>query len=637
MSAVFYNENDIASKFSEVVKKSSECLPSSCPSGVYFSGNGDAQGLYALGSQIGGPQSTMRHGETSEWSSSRYAILVGEGNYNMPDQFKLGYYTQVMGVANDENGVHVAPGINVLNNCEKVGDANCKAPGGLDNFWRSLSDISMEIGRLGAPLRFAVSQAAPIRSVNIVGGDILMCDWGLGGDCGFTSGGFISNMHINSKLILGSQQQFYVTDSTFSQLQAGVWNIVSNNNQGTVFGDGDSSTKNIWKGYPFTQTTDDMHLVHPKLLFNGKWNVKLAQDIKNADDFVLLSSDVSPAIITAAQIQSINSALAGGAPGLIITPGIYELGGVLNIPDNKIVIGLGLPSLVCQSSSGGCMHVGSEGVHLTGITFDAGVNGSASDQENVLLIVGDLLHGNKANPTVLQDVYCRIARINDGQISPVAYACVRIDANCVVGENLWLWRADHDAQALQIPFSINYCKHGLIVNGDDVKMKGLFVEHFNDIQTVWLGKNGQIKFYQSELPYFMPTGGVKVDCTIPNSTEVIQETVCPSLYIAASASGFDARGIGVYCFFPNALGQGTIKANTVIKTNSQDASFAHVVVRWLNGDPASGINAILEDSQGRLFPEGSSVDGNNNKGYAFDTFPLHLELDDICIDVECAV
>ncbi len=617
---------NVSGKFSEIVKKPSECIPGACPSGVYFTDN--AQQLYTLGLQIGGPQSTMRHGETSEWSSSRYAMLIGEGSYSMQDQFKLGYYTQVMGVANDENSVRVSPGINVLNNCEKVGDANCKAPGGLDNFWRSISDISMDIGRLGAPLRFAVSQAAPIRSVSINGGDMLMCDWGLGGDCGFTSGGFISNMHIAGKLILGSQQQFYVTDSVFPQLQAGVWNIVSNNNQGTVFGDGDPSTKNIWNGYPFTQTTSNTHISHPKMLFNGKWNVKVAQDLKSADDFVLLSSNVSPAIITADQIQSINSALAAGAPGLIIAPGIYELSGVINIPDNKTVIGLGLPSLVCQAPTGGCMHVGSEGVRLAGITFNAGVNGSSSDQANTLLVVGEQSHGSKTNQTILQDIYCRAARINDTQASPSAYACVRVDANYVIGENLWLWRADHDEQATLIPFNINYCKHGLIVNGNNVEMNGLFVEHFNDIQTVWLGQNGKIRFYQSELPYFMPSGSV--DCSIPGG-DTKQQRVCPSLYVGKDAVGFSAEGLGIYCFFPNDLGQGTVRAKSVIKTDSSDAHISHVVMRWLNGDPASGVDYILEDSAGNAFPIGSAVDGNNNKGYAFDHYPSASIEDDISI------
>ena len=620
-------KNSETKKFSEIIKRASECIPNSCPSGAYFVSGSDSQSLYRLGSQIGGPQSTMRHGETDEWSNNRYAILIAGGTYDMPDQFKLGYYTQVAGASSSRDDVRVLPGINVLNNCEKVGDANCKAPGGLDNFWRSFSDISMDIGRLGAPLRFAVSQASPMRNLKISGQDILMCDWGLGGDCGFTSGGFMSKISATGKVILGSQQQFYVTNSNFSQLQAGAWNIVSNGNQGSVFGDGDVSTKNIWKGFPFTQIDDGIKLEMPRVVFDGnQWNVQYGSINKNTDNFVVLSLDnnISPTTITAEKISSINSALVS-AQGLIIAPGIYHLEGTIVVPNDKIVLGLGLPSLVCQAPFGGCMKVGSEGTHVAGMTFDAGTNGSYSDQNNVLLTVGEKSYGSQTNPTTLQDVYCRVARTDLNQPSPLAYACVQVDSNYVIGENLWLWRADHDKQSLQIPFNINYCKHGLIVNGDNVKMNGLFVEHFNDYQTIWLGKGGKINFYQSELPYFMPTDGSLIECSLPNSADVKKEIVCPSLYIAKSASGFSAQGLGVYSFFPNDLGQKTIKAKCAIKVDSNDASISHVIVRWLNGDPMSEITYMLEDPSGSAFPQGSTVDGNHNKGYAFDTYPPHAD------------
>lgn len=35
-------------------------------------------------------------------------------------------------------------------------------------------------------------------------------------------------------------------------------------------------------------------------------------------------------------------------------------------------------------------------------------------------------------------------------------------------------------------------------------MYGLFVEHFEEYQTIWNGENGQLYFYQSEMPYDVP-------------------------------------------------------------------------------------------------------------------------------------
>ena len=50
----------------------------------------------------------------------------------------------------------------------------------------------------------------------------------------------------------------------------------------------------------------------------------------------------------------------------------------------------------------------------------------------------------------------------------------------------------------------NTSANGLIVNGDDVTAYGLFVEHFQQYQTLWNGNGGATYFYQSEMPYDPP-------------------------------------------------------------------------------------------------------------------------------------
>lgn len=602
-----------------------ECTEDNCPSGAYFVAGSDGAKLFELGTRIGGPQTTLQHGKTYEWTPTRYAILIGEGSYSMPEPFKLGYYTQVEGVGSTKDSVVVAPGVVVLNNCEKVGDENCKDPGGLDNFWRSLSNIKMDTAKLGKPLFYAVSQASPIRDLTISGSDLLMCDPGQGGGCGYTSGGFISNLDTNLQIILGSQQQFYVSDSRFSTLQAGAWNVVSNNNEGEGYtGEGDANVNNQWSGFPFSHTTTSDKYGVPKMHYDGrKWYV-VADDLKeSADDFVVLSlgENDSPVIVSPDTIDKINSKLST-SKGLIISPGIYHLQGTIHIPNESIVLGLGLPTLVCQSSSGRCMETRSEGVRISGITFDAGVNGKTTDPSNVLLTIGDIGEGNDQNPVVLQDVYCRAARISKTQANPQAFACLEIKADNVIGENLWLWRADHDDQELMISFNSNECQHGLIVRGDNVKMYGLFVEHFNNYQTVWYGKNGLIAFYQSEMPYYLTVDEkqLTVDCKAPDSDKVDPLPVCQSLYISEEATGFKGQGLGVYSFFPNNLGQQTVRAKSAIKVDSEDASFTHVLTFFLNGDKASGIDSILVDKHGNSYPSNSSIDASH-KGHAFDTWP----------------
>lgn len=44
----------------------------------------------------------------------------------------------------------------------------------------------------------------------------------------------------------------------------------------------------------------------------------------------------------------------------------------------------------------------------------------------------------------------------------------------------------------------------MIVNGNDVTMYGLMVEHFLEYQTLWNGNGGRTYFYQSEIPYDVP-------------------------------------------------------------------------------------------------------------------------------------
>jgi hypothetical protein len=48
---------------------------------------------------------------------------------------------------------------------------------------------------------------------------------------------------------------------------------------------------------------------------------------------------------------------------------------------------------------------------------------------------------------------------------------------------------------------VNRGDWGLIVAGDDVVMYGLFVEHFQKYETLWLGERGKVFFYQNESPY----------------------------------------------------------------------------------------------------------------------------------------
>lgn len=77
---------------------------------------------------------------------------------------------------------------------------------------------------------------------------------------------------------------------------------------------------------------------------------------------------------------------------------------------------------------------------------------------------------------------------------------LEINNQYVLLDHTWLWRADHDIGG-SVYNSRNYVETGLQVNADHVKAYGLFVEHTLGDLTQWYGNDGEVYFYQSELPY----------------------------------------------------------------------------------------------------------------------------------------
>jgi len=103
---------------------------------------------------------------------------------------------------------------------------------------------------------------------------------------------------------------------------------------------------------------------------------------------------------------------------------------------------------------------------------------------------------------VISDLFTRVGGPDGTSSSPVAVdVFVHLKSSGIIGDNLWLWRADHTHQGVGTHPNENPCKTGVIVDGDDVTMYGLAVEHTLETMTIWNGENGRSFFYQSELPY----------------------------------------------------------------------------------------------------------------------------------------
>jgi len=191
--------------------------------------------------------------------------------------------------------------------------------------------------------------------------------------------------------------------------------------------------------------------------------------------------------------------------------------------------------------------------------------------------------GDVKNPGVLSDVYARVG----GNYRDVSVdVMIQLHSGNIYGDNLWLWRADHvqlhqDEQPNFPTISTKYrqtvqgecvVKNGLVVgeHASNVTIVGLAVEHTTEDQVIWNGDDGQVYFYQSELPY-------DADQTFANNRFV-------GYKIGSNVQNHKAKGLGIYSNFRDH----DVKTWTAIE---------HPVS---NGIEMSNIFTVKLDNQGQI-------------------------------------
>lgn len=232
-------------------------------------------------------------------------------------------------------------------------------------------------------------------------------------------------------------------------------------------------------------------------------------------------------------LTTINAALASGQ-NLILTPGIYQYSGSINVTNaNTVVLGLGYADIVPQSGTAALTVADVDGVQLAGFLIDAGPINSP-----VLLQIGvnGASHVSHAsNPTSISDVHLRIGGATLGTCTEATV----IDSDNVIIDNMWSWRADH-GNAGTVGWIRNVCNNGLVVNGDNVVARGLAIEHYEAEQVVWNGEGGETIFYQSEMPYDVPSETAWMNGSVEGYA---------SDNIAPTVRTHTAYGLGVYSVF----------------------------------------------------------------------------------------
>ncbi|KAH8073936.1 hypothetical protein JL721_2488 [Aureococcus anophagefferens] len=178
------------------------------PDSVTVFGPDDAAEANAVMTRL---STTLNDRAAGHFSDERRAFLFKPGAYEM--DVAVGYYVSVHGLGASPGDVVVAGprGIYVDAMDKRAGGA-----GSLDTFWRSMENLE----RVG-DLRWAVSQAAPLRRVR-VGGDLVLHDGGA-----YASGGFLANAAVGGRVDFGSQQQWASRNVAVGRgATGGAWSLV---------------------------------------------------------------------------------------------------------------------------------------------------------------------------------------------------------------------------------------------------------------------------------------------------------------------------------------------------------------------------------------------------------------------------
>jgi hypothetical protein len=272
---------------------------------------------------------------------------------------------------------------------------------------------------------------------------------------------------------------------------------------------------------------------------------------------------------------TINAALAAGKH-LLLTPGIYGLNDTIRVTNpNTVVLGLGLATLRPDTGAIAMTVADVDGVKLAGVLFDAGAVNSP-----VLLQVGPTgsAANHAANPTSIFDVFARVGGAGPGK----ATVSMQINSANVIVDHTWLWRADHGSG---VGWDVNTAQNGLVVNGANVTIYGLFVEHFQQYQVLWNGNGGRVYFYQSEIPYDPPSQGVWRSSASVNGWA--------SYKVADSVTSHEAWGLGIYSVFTNA---GVSLTRAVEVPQNANVRFHHLTTVNLTAN--GGISNVINGAGG---------------------------------------
>lgn len=518
--------------------------------------------------------SIFQQQETNQFGSQRYAVMFKPGTYS--NDVNVGFYTQVLGLGLSPDAVTINGAVHA--------EADWFQGNATQNFWRGAENLS--VNPTGGTDRWAVSQAAPYRRIHLRGN--LALD-----DGGWSSGGYLADSKIDGQVRSGSQQQWLTRNSQLGSWTGSNWNMVFVGSQGvpaTSFPNPPYTTVDrspVTREKPFLYV--DSAGAYQVFVPSVRTNSTATSWASGSPPGTSLPLDQFFVVKPGATAAQMNAALAAGK-NLLVTPGVYHLNQTLKVtrPDT-VVLGLGLATLVPDNGITAMTVADVDGVSVAGLLFDAGTTNSPTVME-----VGP--SGSSAShatdPTSLHDVYFRVGGAGVGK----ATTSLVVNSRNVIGDHMWIWRADHGNG---VGWTSNTADTGLVVNGDDVTMYGLFVEHFQKYQTIWNGNGGRTYFYQNEMPYDPPNQSAWMN----GSTQGYA-----AYKVAGSVTSHQAYGLGSYCYFN--VNPSVTAEHAYEVPNTSGVQFHNMVTVSLGG--TGTIRHVINDRGG---PSNSSTNVANLVSY----------------------
>ncbi|GAA0470993.1 coagulation factor 5/8 type domain-containing protein [Streptomyces olivaceiscleroticus] len=513
--------------------------------------------------------------EKNQFGEERHALLFKPGTYDV--DANVGFYTQVAGLGLSPDDTDI--------NGDVHAEADWFDDNATQNFWRGAENLA--VTPANGTDRWAVSQAAPFRRMHVKGN--LQLD---PRNHGWSSGGLLADTKVDGSVSSGSQQQYLSRNTEWSGWEGSNWNMVFVGATNPPSGDFpeppyttvEKTPKSREKPFLYVDEAGAYKVFVPDVATDSQGTTWAGGAPKGTSlpigDFFIAKPGV--------QASEINAALDAGKH-LLFTPGVYHLDDTIKVtkPDT-VVLGLGLATLVPDGGVTALSVADVDGAKIAGLLIDAG-----KENSDTLMEMGrkGASADHSADPSSLHDVYFRVGGAGVGK----ATKSLVINSSDIIGDHTWIWRADHGDG---VGWTANTADNGLTVNGDDVTMYGLFVEHYQKDQVVWNGNGGRTYFFQNEMPYDPPDQGSWMD----------GDTKGYAAYkVADGVTDHQAYGLGSYCFFNV---DKSVAADRAFQVPQADGvTFHHMVAVSLGG--TGTIHHVIND-------KGGSANADSQEAYVVD-------------------